>query len=86
VTRYQPNPVSRIETSETHSLLAPDLIRVARSAYSIYLNVHSEQMQHPTGVVVSQGSNRGQLIFASQPVLLPGERFVTFDEIESQMY
>ena len=86
MTRYQPNPVPRIETSESHSLLAPDLIRAARSAYSMYLKVHSEQMQRPAGVVVCQGSDRGQLIFASQPVLLPGERFVTFDEIESQMY
>jgi hypothetical protein len=52
----------------------------------MYLKVHSAQMQRPAGVVVSQGSDRGQLIFASQPILLPGERFVTFDEIESQMY
>ncbi|MEG3843246.1 hypothetical protein [Microcoleus sp. herbarium14] len=86
MTRYQPNPEPRIETSARHSLLAPNLIRAARSAYSMYLKVHSEQMQRPAGVVVSQGSDRGQLIFALQPVLLPGERFVTFDEIESQMY
>jgi hypothetical protein len=52
----------------------------------MYLKVHSEQMLRPAGVVVSQGSDRGQLIFASHPVLLPGERFVTFNEIESQMY
>ena len=86
MTRYPPNPEPRIEICETSSLLAPNLIRAARSAYSMYLKVHSEQMQHPAGVVVSQGSDRGQLIFASQPILLPGERFVTFDEIESQMY
>ncbi|MEG4799282.1 hypothetical protein QUB63_01195 [Microcoleus sp. ARI1-B5] len=86
MTRYQPNSQPRIEISESHSLLAPDLIRVARSAYSMYLKVHSEQMQRPVGVVVCHGSDRGQLIFASQPVLLPGERFVSFDEFESQMY
>ncbi|MEG3978981.1 MULTISPECIES: hypothetical protein [unclassified Microcoleus] len=86
MTRYQPNSQPRIEISQSHGLLAADLIRVARSAYGMYLKVHSEQMQRPAGVVVSLGSNRGQLIFASQPVLLPGERFVTFDEIESQMY
>ncbi|MEG4342316.1 hypothetical protein QUB70_03370 [Microcoleus sp. A003_D6] len=86
MTPYQPNPEPTIETSESHSLLAPDLIRAARSAYGMYLKVHSEQIQRPAGVVVSQGSDRGQLIFASQPILLPGERFVTFDEIESQMY
>ncbi|MEG3862540.1 hypothetical protein [Microcoleus sp. herbarium12] len=86
MTRYQPHPKPTIATSEIQSLLAPDLIRAARSAYGMYLKVHSEQMQRPVGVVVCQGSDRGQLIFASQPVLLPGERFVTFDEIESQMY
>jgi hypothetical protein len=67
-------------------LLPPDLIRVARSTYGLYLKVNSEQIQRPTGVVVSQGSDRGQLIFASPPILLPGERFISFEEIESQMY
>ncbi|MEG3849601.1 hypothetical protein QT971_02390 [Microcoleus sp. herbarium19] len=86
MTRYQRNPEPSIEISDRHSLLAPHSIRAARSAYSMYLKVHSEQMQRPAGVVVSQGSDRGQLIFALHPVLLPGERFVTFDEIESQMY
>ena len=86
MTRYLPNPEPSIEICENTNLLAPNLIRAARSAYSMYLRVHSEQLQHPAGVVVSQGSDRGQLIFASQPILLPGERFVTFDEIESQMY
>ncbi|XZO03843.1 MAG: hypothetical protein ACM65L_09030 [Microcoleus sp.] len=74
------------ETSDSFRLLAPDLIRVARSVYGLYLKVHSDRLQRPAGVVVSQGSDRGQLIFTSQPILLPGERFVTFEEIESQMY
>ena len=62
------------------------MLKAARSAYGMYLTVHSEQMQRPAGVVVSQGSTRGQLIFAAPPILLPGERFVSFEEIESQMY
>jgi hypothetical protein len=86
VIRHQPSPEPKIENSESFRLLAPDLIRVARSAYGLYLKVNSEQIQRPAGVVVSQGSDRGQLIFTSQPILLPGERFVTFEEIESQMY
>jgi hypothetical protein len=86
VIRHQPSPESRIKNSENLRLLAPDLIRVARSAYSLYLKVNSDRIQRPAGVVVSQGSDRGQLIFTSQPILLPGERFVTFEEIESQMY
>jgi hypothetical protein len=86
VIRYQQTSEPRIENSESLKLLAPDLIRVARSTYDLYLKVHSEQMQRPAGVVVSQGSDRGQLIFASHPILLPGERFIGFEEIESQMY
>lgn len=62
------------------------MLKAARSAYGMYLRAHSEQMPRPAGVVVSQGNNRGQLIFAVPPVLLPGERFVSFEEIESQMY
>lgn len=67
-------------------LLAPPLLRAARGAYHLYLELHSEQMQRPAGVVVCLGRDRGQLIFTSQPILLPGERFVTFEEIESQIY
>lgn len=67
-------------------LLAPPLLRIARRAYRLYLELHSEQMQRPAGVVVCLGSDRAQLIFTSQPILLPGECFVTFEEIESQMY
>ncbi len=67
-------------------LLAPPLLRAARGAYRLYLELHSEQMQRPAGVVVCLGRDRGQLIFTSQPILLPGECFVTFEEIESQIY
>ncbi|MFM9264095.1 hypothetical protein [Tychonema sp. BBK16] len=67
-------------------LLDPPLLRAAKTAYRRHLELHSEQIQRPIGVVVCQGSDRGQLIFTSQPVLLPGEFFVTFEEIESQMY
>ncbi|MCU0546761.1 MAG: hypothetical protein MUE44_32120 [Oscillatoriaceae cyanobacterium Prado104] len=74
------------EIPESSRLLAPDMLKVARSAYGMYLRAHSEQMPRPAGVVVSQGSDRGQLIFAVPPVLLPGERFVSFEEIESQLY
>ena len=84
--RHQPAPEPRIKNSESLRLLAPDSIRVARSVYSLYLKVNSDRIQRPAGVVVSQGCDRGQLIFTSQPILLPGERFVTFEEIESQMY
>ncbi len=67
-------------------LLAPPLLRAARGAYRLYLELHSEQMQRPAGVVVCLERDRAQLIFTSQPILLPGECFVTFEEIESQMY
>jgi hypothetical protein len=86
VSRYQSTPKTIREIPETSRLLAPDLLKAARSAYGIYLRAHAEQMPRPAGVVVSQGSTRGQLIFVVPPILLPGERFVSFEEIESQMY
>lgn len=67
-------------------LLDPLLLRSARGADRLYLELHSEQMQRPAGVVVCLERDRAQLIFTSQPILLPGEFFVTFEEIESQMY
>lgn len=66
--------------------LDPSVLRAARLIYRGYQEVHCEQMQRPMGIVISRGGHRGQLIFSRKPVLLPGECFVPFEQIESQLY
>ncbi|NEP43936.1 MAG: hypothetical protein F6K35_33840 [Okeania sp. SIO2H7] len=66
--------------------LDPTLLRAARNLYLAYLEVHAEEMKRPSGVAISPDRYRGQLIFARKPILLPGECFIPFEQIESELY
>lgn len=66
--------------------LDPSVLRAARLIYRGYLEVHCEQMQRPLGIAISRVDHRGQVIFSQKPILLPGECFVPFEQIESQIY
>ncbi len=65
--------------------LNSDLLRAARSLYQSYLQVHSRQMRRPLGIVIHPKSYRGVLIFSARPILLPGERFIPLEKIESEL-
>lgn len=61
--------------------LSPVIVRAARSIYQAYIDTHGNR-QRPLGVALDRYTYRGQLIFASQPILLPHECFVPIQEIE----
>lgn len=67
-------------------LLDPALLRAARRIFRIYQEVHPELDRRPIGVAIHEVSQRGMLLFSRKPVLLPGERFVPLDQMESEMY
>ncbi|MEB3282961.1 MAG: hypothetical protein VKK42_28975 [Lyngbya sp.] len=67
------------------SRLDADLLRVAREIYQAYLRVHARQMRRPSGVVIHPKTYRGLLVFSSRPILLPGERFIPIDHIDSEL-
>jgi hypothetical protein len=68
-------PRARIDASH-----AP-ILASARAAYHTYRNAHLE-FDAPLGVAVDRNTFRGQLIFSTQPILLPHECFVTLEQLE----
>jgi hypothetical protein len=86
VRAYPQWPENTVNTIPTSGWLDPSLLRVARNVYLAYLQVHSDNMTRPAGVAISPRNYRGQLIFRRQPILLPGECFIPFEQIESELY
>ena len=79
-------PDNTKNTISSPGWLDPNLLRAARNLYLAYLEVHSEDLRRPSGVAVSPDRYRGQLIFGRKPILLPGEYFIPFEQIESEVY
>ncbi|MEL7035542.1 MAG: hypothetical protein AAFO04_07980 [Cyanobacteria bacterium J06592_8] len=76
--------LERQHTQSYQSWLNPDLLRAARQIYLAYLRVHAKRMRRPSGVVIHPTTYRGLLVFSARPILLPGERFVPIDNIDSE--
>ncbi len=86
VRAYPQWPENTANTIPSFGWLDPSLLRVARNVYLAYLQVHSDNMTRPAGVAISPRNYRGQLIFSRKPILLPGEFFIPFEQIESELY
>jgi hypothetical protein len=62
----------------------PTLLRSAKRIYRTYRVLHSKINRHPQGVAIHRDSHRGQLIFKTKPILLPGEYFISLKQLESE--
>lgn len=62
--------------------LDPTLIKAARKVYQSYCSF-SQLNQKPLGVVIDCQTYRGHLTFREKPILLPRERFIGIDLIET---
>jgi hypothetical protein len=62
-------------------ILSPVIVGAARNIYRAYVDTHGSK-QTPLGVAIDRYTFRGQLIFASQPILLPHECFVSMRDID----
>lgn len=67
-------------------LLDPTLLRAARRIYRTYCALNNKVTKRPSGVAIHRENHRGQLIFNSKPILLPGECFVSIKQIEAEAY
>jgi hypothetical protein len=67
-------------------LLDPSVLRAAKTIYHSYCAHHSVVTKEIKGVAIDPTTFRGQLVFKHKPILLPGERFVPIDLLESGMY
>ncbi|SKB12619.1 hypothetical protein PL11201_410033 [Planktothrix sp. PCC 11201] len=66
--------------------LNADLIRVAKQIYHAYVEVHAQRMRRPSGVAINPSNHRSCLLFSGQPILLPGEYFIPFEQIEADLF
>lgn len=66
--------------------LNADLIRVAKQIYYAYVEVHAQRMRRPLGVAINPSNYRSCLLFSGQPILLPGEYFIPFEQIEADLF
>jgi hypothetical protein len=71
--------------SHAAALQDPYLINAARDLYQTYLGVHESKAKEPIGAVLHLSSYRGKLLFKAEPVLLPEECFVTFQQIQGSV-
>ena len=62
----------------------PAILKVARQVYRDYCESHPSNAKRPSGVVVNQLTYQGKVLFASQPILLPQERFIPMTQIEAE--
>ena len=74
------------EQNPPSTLIDPALIKAAGDIYYIYCEVHPEITGQASGVAIHRENYRGKVIFRNQPVLLPEERFIPLEQIESYMY
>ena len=63
--------------------LDPKLLRMARRIYRSYRLLHPQSSRQPLGIAIHRDTHRGQLMFNSRPILLPGECFVPLNQLET---
>ena len=75
-----------VNQSERQANLVIDsgLENAARQIYLTYRRLRTKINEPPVGVAIHPKTHRGQLIFREKPVLLPGERFVQLNRLESE--
>ena len=80
------NQASYPEQNTPSTLIDPALIKAAGDIYHTHCEVHPEITGQASGVAIHRENHRGKVIFRNQPVLLPEERFIPLEQIQSSMY
>ncbi len=70
---------------EMPRLLDPKLLRMARRIYRSYCMLHPKSVRQPYGIAIHKETHRGQLMFNQQPILLPGECFVSMKQLDIEL-
>jgi hypothetical protein len=73
------------QAHEMPRILDPAIIRAARQVYRTYCVLNAKITRRPSGVAIDKDSYRGQLIFKTKPILLPGECFVPLKQLEAEI-
>lgn len=83
---FQTNQTIYPEQKPPSTLIDAALIKAAGNIYHTHCEVHPEITGNAFGVAIHRDNHRGKVIFKNQPVLLPEERFIPLEQIESCMY
>ncbi|MGF1494121.1 MAG: hypothetical protein ACFBSC_17045 [Microcoleaceae cyanobacterium] len=83
--RPQSEPLSQ-QRPAVSVWLDPVALRAAKQLYLSYLQIHARQMRRPLGVAIDPATCRGILLFSKRAVLLPGESFIPFEQLEAEIY
>lgn len=75
-----------VYTEEAHQQTVElEIIAAARKIYDTYYRLHGTTARTPIGVALDEKTHRGQLLFTKAPILLPGECFVSVNQLESEV-
>ena len=80
--RQTPNTKQQVELPVTIDCA---VLRAAQRIYRTYCVLHPKRNRRPCGIAINRKSKRGQLIFRENPVLLPGESFVSTNQLEVEI-
>lgn len=83
---FQQNQTIYPEQNPPSTLIDAALIKAAGDIYHTHCEVHPEITGYASGVAIHRENHRGKVIFKNQPVLLPEERFIPLEQIESCVY
>lgn len=62
------------------------VLKAAQRIYRTYCVLYPKQNRRPYGIAINRKSKRGQIIFRENPVLLPGESFVSTNQLEVEIH
>lgn len=78
---------STLETSTDVSWKAsaqeidPYLVKAAQHIYQKCYEVYPERAEQTQGIAINRETYRGQLIFQDNPILLPWESFIPYEQL-----
>ena len=62
------------------------VLKAAQRIYRAYCVLYPRRNKQPCGIAINRKSKRGQLIFRENPILLPGESFVSTNQLEVEIH
>ncbi len=84
---YAPRtPDTKPQVNKPYLTLDPSVLKAARRIYRTYCVLHPKQNRQPYGIAIHRKSQRGQIIFRENPILLPGETFVPTTQLEGEIH
>lgn len=64
------------------ALLDPSAVRAAQEVCRRYLQIHPQEASLIVGIVINRQNYHAQVVLGKQPVLLPQEVFIPWNQLE----